>query len=119
MNKENIVKNISLLSRKKSPTPHKINPSQSSFRNINSKSFYKHNHTEMSTSPLSSKRIKTNPFRDHSTILHTEVSDSMMSNHNNSLAEAFKMERESLVNTLKMYKEQLEVTNHEQAKTKK
>lgn len=44
MNKDNFVKNISLLSRKKSPLPNKNNSTQMSFKNmraINSKSFVK------------------------------------------------------------------------------
>ena len=66
MNKENIVKNISLLSRKKSPTPNKSMNAQVSFKNINpTKSFYKHshNHTDLSMSPITTKRIKTQAFR--------------------------------------------------------
>ena len=66
MNKENIVKNISLIGRKKSPTPHKNIQSQVSFKNLNHKSFYKHSHqhhNDLSLSPLGSKRLKTSTFR--------------------------------------------------------
>ena len=66
MNKENMVKNISLLGRKKSPTPNKAINSQISFRNISNKSFYKNknrDNDDLSLSPIGSKRLKTNTFK--------------------------------------------------------
>lgn len=65
MNKENLIKNISLVPRKKSPTPIKNPPANVSFRNIkgiNSKSFVRPNPqiSEASLSPISTKRVKTN-----------------------------------------------------------
>ena len=90
MNKENILKNISLISRKKSPTPQK-HPA-TSFKNLNPKSFYRNPHPD-SQSPLHSKRTK--PLRDHSnhSLLHTEMSESILVPHNNNLLESFKLER--------------------------
>ena len=97
MNKENLVKNISLLARNKSPTPNKSLHSQASFRNINNKSFIKQNHKashDLSMSPLCSRRGKTNTYRgDSSSIIHTEMSESIVSSHSNPLAEAFRLER--------------------------
>ena len=89
MNKENMVKNISLISRKKSPIPQKNMSQQPSFRNINHKSFYKNkelNHNDLSLSPIGSKRLKTSTFRgENSSIMHTDMSESVISSGNNPL----------------------------------
>lgn len=79
MNKENLVKNISLISRKKSPTPNKHPPTQLSFKNIRnmtSKSFVKldHRDNETSLSPITTKRNKNNTsmaYRVENSILQT------------------------------------------------
>ena len=66
MNKENMIKNISLIGRKKSPLINKTMQSQVSFRNINNKSFYKQqnsNQNDLSLSPIGSKRLKTSTYR--------------------------------------------------------
>lgn len=63
-----------------------------SFRNINAKSFFKNEHRQQhSRSPAATKRNKTNTNRVESSVIHTEVSDSIASNQNNNLMEAFKI----------------------------
>lgn len=76
---------------------------------MNSKSFVKQTQRDHDTSlsPISTKRNKPNASmvcRVENSVLHTEAEDNSTNQNNSSLIEAFKLERESLMNTLKMYK---------------
>lgn len=82
MNKENIGRNISVLLYKKSPLLTKESATPLSFRNLNTKSFYKNEPKgEGNVSPLSVKRNKTITNRIDSSVIHTEPSESLISNH--------------------------------------